>query len=374
MKKALSIILALCMLLAVLSLAGCSKEASDTPSDGTNQEGGTQSTSPDGTDPGTVPDDGTTEGGQDETPNDPYGVKAQIANGEHPLVALSIQNAGDQTNLVLIEAFTELIEGAGFEFMVSDYQAKLDIQITQLENFITMEPCAILINVMDAGGIQKVVEDAMAAGIVCATMSIKIDDYTVSGGSVLDWSVFGQNLAQMASAYIDYKWPDAGDGEIKTAVETNYNNVNPSILWDACLPALESDSRIDIVYTESGLSGLDVGYNFAESALTYDPEIRLFLVDKDLTAIGASNYIISLSGADPSEYCVLCYFGSKDSFAVIDQSQEDLAVFRGTVTTDVTKTAGAVWQSCYEVLMGEAEVPNYVPESLLSYNHFGFEL
>ena len=66
----------------------------------------------------------------------------------------------------------------------------------------------------------------------------------------------------------------------------------------------------------------DQGYTFAEEALIYNPDIRLFIGYTEGVAMGISNYICGRGDLDPSEYAAFGAGYAEAAAVMIDQAGE----------------------------------------------------
>ena len=102
-------------------------------------------------------------------------------------------------------------------------------------------------------------------------------------------------------------------------------------MMDKLEQTLLENSKISVTYTEDNLITVDEGFNGAENAMTYDSNIRVLVSFQEGVAIGLSNYIISQSDLDPSQFGVFAQGTVDTSCEIVDASAANESVYRGVM-------------------------------------------
>ena len=353
MKKTLSLVLALVLLLSLAIFCGCSAEE-EQPND---PSGGTTQTPPDES------------GGQtDQTTSDPSAmtdeelmaapanqyVPEKLERGLEVLVAWDAMQLDDQLYVMMTDGWRADLEPLGFTVMVSSFEVDPAIQKEHLENYLTMG-CAVYVTAMNDPD----------SGVELCALAEENGCYFIQQGSVpnghvsvacnVDQEDIGRRQVEMSVAWIDQVYGDVPDGSIHVAFIGNTTNEDPAIRTAAVEAAIAEDPRQQLVFTNHNSLGLDVAYTAVEEAFTYDPEIRIVYTFNVTQAIGANNYIMSLPGIDVSQYAVFANGTNNDAPVLIEQAAENGSVLRGTIAFGGDPMWGNVTDATLGLLDGSIE-------------------
>lgn len=349
MKKLLAISLALTLLFSLAVLSGC--DTSDDPASGeqTNQGTNPTTTAAGVTDPG----EEITEDMLKASKPCEY-VPEKIAAKMEVLIGYSLQNFNGIGGAVDARLKEEL-PAMGLSYTVATDEGDPSIQISNIENFITMGVAAVLIQTTDITLLEEVVGKAEEAGTSCILYG-DIPQYYMSAYTSTDIAALGYGAGLIVRAWIDQTYPDAGEGEIKVAAHGFYNVTPTALISDMIISAIEDDSRCQIIYTEENVSGIDAGYDFAEKAYTVDSEVRVLVGYNLLASFGCNNYVMSLPDVDIEQWCVVgtMYDVSVEDF--IESTVNGEGVFIGTVAGSTDPAWGHL-ECIRAVLFGDEERP-----------------
>lgn len=301
-------------------------------------------------------------------------VQKKIYAGMQVDVAFSWYNLTDDFIVLLNASLAEDLEKTGLTFTHSTAGGDIALQFSQIENYVQMGCAVIMIHTADSNNMKDLSAALLEQGIYTCFFS-NLPEFDECGGSCyVDDVASGTACANMASAWIDMRYPDAGDGDVKTALYGANNTVNNTKRTNAIKDTISTDSRVDLVYTEDFVTALDEGYVGAEAALTYNSSIRLFLFFANAPSMGANNYITSVSGINLDEYGIFTTGNGNSVYELIDQSAtNDRSCLRGTISQ-----GGSVpWEGMYSVVTGllfeGVEAPYFRSDPLWATSSFGFE-
>lgn len=328
MKRLLSVLLALTMLFGLAVLAACnSEEPEDSPTQAVTQDGQVSS----------VPSAEPTLNLDDTLPNE-Y-VAEKLAAGKEVIIGRADAQLNDAFNQKRMEGYKAACEELGFTVATAVCDGDSVLQLEQVENFVQMG-CALIVCTVHASEMY----DGMSAQLEEQGIYLVIEGLTpefhLSGAVNVDNVASGTACREMASAWVDEQYGDVAPGSIKAAVLMNTKTAETIKRTNELLAAGEHDDRIDIVYTQDDCNSLDGAFNAAESALTYDPDIKLFLCFTTTHALGVNNYVISMPDINYDEYGIVCTGVDPDVYALIDIAAQggSESVIRGTIAQGMENT------------------------------------
>ncbi len=356
MKKAISVILAILMLVSLVSLSACGKK--------TTQE---TEVEPEKTAEVEESSAVTTEMLKNSLPSE-Y-VPEKIEAGEEVIIGYSLNNfngIGGAVNARLEEELPKM----GLSLSVALDEGNSTTQIQNIENFITMGTALILIQTTDVSLLQDVIEEAESKGTLCVLYG-DVPKFEMAAYTSTDLEAMGYAAGLIVRQWIDINHPDAGEGEIKTAVHGFYQVMPTTIVSDMILQAIKDDPRCDIVYTEDNVSGIESGFTFAENAYTIDSNVRVFVGYNLLGSYGCDQFVMSIPDVDPSEFCVVGTMYDSDVEKVIELHKEGKSAWIGTVSGNTDPAWGHL--ECIKQLLFEGvEGPIGLMQEIQTYGAEGY--
>lgn len=349
MKKVLSLVLALAMLLALASLASCGNDENSSATDPATTP---VSEAPKSSAPAEDSGELTAEVLQASKPNE-Y-VPEKIEAGMEVVIGFSLNNfegVGKVVEARLLEEFPAM----GLTLTTAVDGNDTALQISNIENFITMGCAAVLIHTPDVTLLEGVVSKAEEEGTSCILYG-DIPQFYMSAYTSTDLAALGYSVGLLAREWITQTYPDAGDGSIKVAVHGSYLATPTVIMSDNVMQSISDDPRCVIVYSDFGVSGLDAGYTFAQQALTTDSEVKVFAGFNLQAAFGINNYIMSLPNVNPEEYCSVSATYDVSAVDFLAAAEKGEGVFRGT-TAGSTDPAWGHLECIKAVLFNNVERP-----------------
>jgi ribose transport system substrate-binding protein len=346
MKKSLSILLAIFMVVGIL-LSACAPKATEAPA-------ATATEAPAAT--AAAPAEDTTVSIVPAKSGSPFDIKGKVICYIIPSLANPFLNgvATSVTEQFKADGVTVNVYGAD--------EGGLNQQFDQIENCISMK--VDFMYLMAAGEVDQLlpaIEQVKAAGIM--VMGVP-PSQLAPFDSIMHTSQYedGTKVAKMACDFIEAMYPDAADGSVETAIVGAASSSvgmferdrGYSTITDIC-PKVKLVAQLDI----SGDS-IPVGQSAAENVLTANPNVKVFLGQSTAHAQGIANAIKALPGVNVDEYGV--FAGDMDpSMIPVVTSCED--PYKGFVAIGGTSLDQATYDQVKKMLQG-VEYPNIINDQL----------
>lgn len=360
MKKTLSLLLALSMLL--IGLIGCTSEKTQESTPPTGE-------APVSTEP-TPP--------QEETKSR---VQEKLDAGEEVLIGYAVNTLSNPFLKLTVDYIVENFQSLGVTVSVMACEGDIALMLTQMENFIEMKVDMVICAPLDQSAVQDVCRKTMEAGIPVVFNGQYPAYYAdLAGGAAVDYSELGAQVAKMSSKWIDDRYPDAGEGDIHAAVLSFNNTLIFKLVYEGMINTIAGDPRVKVIYTGLNHNNIDLGYTAAEEAMTMDRDIRLFMSFQEGPAIGINNYITTQPGYDLSEFAVFAGSYSDTSEDLIKASESNESIMRGSCNYGTYGQTGEVFmaeglfQVCKGVLFETVETPFWVLDDIWTVDKIGYDL
>lgn len=363
MKRRISILLLICMMASFCALYGCSDTAD------TAEDAGTEEPKPSASAAAGPVDATDTDKLKNSRPNEYIAEKLEA--GMEVLVAFIAIEFDSSTFVIQDEGFKKGFEEKGFTYSSCAYNMDTALHIQQVENYMTMNAAMIITCTLD-NSLANTVEKCIEQGTYFCVRKSLID-YSVSLNVASDPFIFGQNVGEMVLAWVDYRYPDAGAGEVKLATVQNKMAQIFIVIDEGIQSAVLADGRVDIVYTSDLVQlSVDTGYTFAEEAMMVDPDTRIFIGYSFGNAMGISNYIMALQNADPDEFAVFSVDTDYIAKETVDASARGENVVRGFANEGGIFPHEYLLECALQMLFGEMEPGQVMPEPTVAYTGFGY--
>jgi ABC-type sugar transport system substrate-binding protein len=347
MKRFIAIALALLMLLSLASLAACGEKA-ETEKEETEQTETADTENTEDT------DTEVTEEMLKNSKNNEY-VKEKLAAGWDMKIACSAQNDVYFVSTQLMGTAMEAFEKEGFSctYYVGADQNVAD-QINSLETLVMENAvCGICIQTGDPAALQDSVEAAQDAGISVVVYGIEVEYPTIV--AMTDTYNTGYGAGVMASAWIDARYPDAGEGDVHVAILGAMNMPPVIALFQGLKDGAAADSRMTVSYVgDNDGDKLENGYTGAENAMMLDPETRVFLVYQMSAGLGVNNYL-EAQGYDLGEFGIFGTSEDDTTQEMLEKAGNNESAFRGTIVAG-SGVSDTMVEAMLGALYGEIEI------------------
>lgn len=340
MKKTMSAILILAILLSLSALAGCGGDNVDLSKTKPNEY-----------------------------------VQEKLEAGMEVLIGYVNTAIDNDYSKGVSDGLKAMFEEKGYTFTVSVYGQDLSLGISQVENNIEAGAAAIIVNVNADGEFDSVAAQALEAGVFFCTQG-STPSYPTSVSLSYDHAKIGETLGTIALEWVNQRYPDAGQGEVHAAFAVISMAADLVTRFESAKDVLTADGRVVITYEKDDLTAtVDSGYTFCEEAMTYDRDIRLFVCFNSSQALGCNNYIDSMPEYELIDFAS---FGMDDNVSAsqkIAEAKEDpnSSMLRGFATAGGYSTFDVIGNAVLALLEGKEQeqilqMPIYVSTS------FGYEL
>ena len=201
------------------------------------------------------------------------------AEGDHPLVGVTLLNKQDVFYQQLESGMREAAAEAGIELLVQSAEKDLSAQTAQVENFIVRGVDAIVACPVDSRGIAQVLQRAAAEGVAIFTADIAADGIEVVSHVASD-NVQGGRLA---GEYLARRLGEEG-GAVAVVDHPEVTSVQDRVA--GFLEVVEGNAKLELVARPSAQGRRDLALDVATSMLQAHPEIRGIFAINDETALG----------------------------------------------------------------------------------------
>lgn len=311
-------------------------------------------------------------------PEEPADAPAADDSLEGTLVGYCLSSVNDEMTLTQATSMQEKFENVGVQMDYVSADEDIAMQISQIENYVTMGAKMVIISSNEPSALKECVESAMNDGVlIVMSGEANIDrlGYTPSGANAMNGYTAGTYIANMALQWAQERYPDAEPGSIHVGIMT----INGVSMSDDCTKAYHDvlDGTIcDITYESPLCITADMGYDAAQEAMSFDPDIRIFLGFTVDAVVGANNYIQANSADyDLADFGAFCCGTSTTATALIDSSADNEAILRGLIVIgDPNDVTIDLWEVCYGLLTGTLEPPAITDQRLSTYNAIGYTM
>lgn len=353
MKRLVSILLALVLVFSLAAMIGCNNE--EEPA-GTPTGSGSTNTQNPGSDPTDDPGEDLTEKLENSKPNE-Y-VFEKIEAGMTVEIGISFLNIGDEFQQMYTEGIKGDFEALGFNATIVDGKGDAIAQLEQIENYVTMRAAGIVVRVGDVDVYEDVYKRCQEQGTYLAMFAAIPSTWHPDLTAPVDQVVQGTQVVAMARYWLDIQYPDAAEGSIYAAVFGRMDNTENVTRYETFKAEIVKDPRInnDLFTIDSCLT-LEEGYNGAQSALSYNPDIRVFLANSGTSIVGINNYVFSQPQYDPVEFGCFGTGSDNTALTMIEEAKTNESIFRGIIATGYDVVWGAVFRGMISLFEGEVEAP-----------------
>lgn len=289
-------------------------------------------------------------------------------------VAFIALNISSNTIKLTAEGFEKFWTNLGAQSLgIFSAEGNMNTMGAQLENCTTMGVDLCALRGSDLPSLQSYAENAMAEGVklmVGGEVSVENIGFTPAGMSTGNNYVSGYHNAKVISAYLDKFYPDIGEGEYKIATAELSAAQPTREVAEGFHAGVDEDPRMEIVFTVDAYFTIQEGYQAAEEALIYDPDIRCFFSFDEALSIGMNNYVVGNSELNADEFLTCCTSCSQDYIDLYNSGESIIRFI--LVNGDPNDPASAISICSYMVLLGLVEEPHLEYLGLWTINDFGW--
>lgn len=236
-----------------------------------------------------------------------------VAAEEELTVGYTVQSMENAYFVAIVDGMKKAAKERGINLIVSDAAADASKHVSQIEDFISQEVDAIVISPVDQEAPKDAVKKAQEAGIPVISLDQEVEGSDAFFG--ISEHEYGYMGGQIAGDWLNEKEADGtiedildDDGKIEVAVG-RYDMIASVIdraegLKDGLTETYTGDKEI-IFVSEQNAADADEGYQIAETALTANPQISVFICINDSSALGVYEACMQHKEHTPENTCVV---------------------------------------------------------------------
>ncbi len=256
-------------------------------------------------------------------------------------IGYSVQSLENAYFVSVVEGMKVAAKDMGIDLIVADAAADASKHVSHIENFMAQQVDAILISPVD----EKAPEDAVARANEMGIPVIGINQNVNGSSAFIGTSEyeFGYNGGIIAGQWLNEKEADGSISEIlndngKIEVVVIRYDIIASLIdrGDGLKAGMEEtytgDKKFEYVF-EQDAADADTGYQVAETALTANPDVAIFLGINDSSALGVYEACLARKDHTVENTCIT-------GLDALPQALELIAgdtMFQGTVDIQPAK-------------------------------------
>ena len=282
------------------------------------------------------------------------GLSGSVFAEEGITVGYTVQSMENAYFVSIVDGMKAAAKDRGINLIVSDAAADASKHINHIEDFIAQGVDAIIISPVDQEAPGDAVKQAQAAGIPVISL-----DQEVSGSDAvfgISEHEYGYMGGKIAGEWLNEKEADGTIEDVVSesgtieAVVVRYDMIKSVIeraegLKAGLLETYTGDYEIDIVY-EQNAANADEGFNLAETALTANPDISIFVCINDSGALGVYEACLLHKEHTPDNTCIVGLDALEEPLRLISED----TMYKGTVDIQPAQKGAEVLDIVMEVL------------------------
>lgn len=322
MKKMLSLILALTMVLSLVSCGPSTDPAADeTPTPPASQ-------APESQAPDTQAPVSEAPSGESEFI---LSVEPSCEKGDQiDKIAYIPMSTTNDYFLAMCNEFVAQFTAAGFyaEYTSPDFDPVRQQEI--LENYVTQGYDCIVVFPINAASLSSAVAAAREQGVIVVCQVNMTDE--CDGWVGTDAYGLGEGAAKLAAEWVENNYPNAGNGTIKAAIMEVRTDDNNSTIADGCAAIKDLCPQIDVVTTVGVTEETEAAAQAAaENLFVTNPDIQVVICSTTALATGVDAYMTSMASPvdDLSKIAVFTCGSDHAIYECVAASPDNSSVIRG---------------------------------------------
>lgn len=281
-------------------------------------------------------------------------VLSCAAMAEGLTVGYTVQSMENAYFVSIVEGMKAAAKDRGINLIVADAAADASKHINHIDDFVAQGVDAIIISPVDQEAPVDAVKNAQAAGIPVVSL-----DQEVSGSdAVFGISEFEYGYAggKIAGEWLNEKEADGTISDVLSesgtieVVIVRYDMIKSVIdraegLKAGLQETYTGEYEIDIVY-EQNAANADEGFALAETALTANPDIAIFVCINDSGALGVYEACLLHKEHTPANTCIVGLDALEEPLRLISED----TMYKGTVDIQPGQKGGQVLDIVKDVL------------------------
>ena len=258
-----------------------------------------------------------------------------VSASEGMTIGYTVQSMENAYFVAIVEGMEAAAKERGINLIVADASADPAKHVNHIENFIAQDVDAIIISPVDEEAPVSAVQAAKDAGIIVVSL-----DQPVRGSDAfygISEFEYGYMGGVIAGGWLNEKEADGTISEILNdagkieAVVVRYDVIASLIdrsegLKKGMEETYTGGKEIVYVYEQDGADA-DTGFRIAETALTANPNIAVFVCINDSSALGVYEACLQRKEHTPANTCIVGLDALDEPLKLISQD----TMYKGTV-------------------------------------------
>ena len=269
-------------------------------------------------------------------------------------IGYTVQSMENAYFVAIVDGMRQAANERGIDLIVSDAAADPMKHISDIEDFISKGVDAIIISPVDQEAPVDAVKEAQEAGIPVISLDQEVRGSDAFYG--IDETTYGLNGGEIAGEWLNEKEEDGtideilnDEGQIEVAVG-RYDVLVSVIdradgLKQGLLDTYKGDKEIVFV-SEQNAADADDGFKIAETALTANPNISIFICINDSSALGVYEACMQHKEHTPENTCIVGLDALDEALKLISQD----TMYKGTVDIQPGEKGNEVFDIVEQVL------------------------
>jgi len=260
------------------------------------------------------------------------------AEPEEFTIGYAAPDLSSEYNMMVHNTLETICAEQGIKLHTLSAEGDVNLQVQQVENFITMGIDAMIIYPVDPTVLGPTMKTAKDAGIyvVNADQVASPDSYDVALSA--DMHDLGVQNVLMASEWIDKTFPDAPDGSVKVAVFGFWLTEQFAARCDVMTQIADYNKKCTVVATyDATVQSYQTDIvNNAAILLQQHPDVNVILSFTDIFALLIDEVIMqNAASLDLTKIAQFTVDRSKAGFTKIKASQTNESTIRGTIVPGI---------------------------------------
>lgn len=276
------------------------------------------------------------------------------ADEEGLTIGYTVQSMENAYFVSIVDGMKKAANERGINLIVADAAADPSKHIDQIQDFISQGVDAIIISPVDQEAPKDAVKEAQEAGIPVISLDQKVEGSDAFFG--IDETEYGKMGGQIAGDWLNAKEEDGtideildDEGKIEVAVG-RYDMIKSVIdRADGLKTGLEETYTGDkeiVFVSEQNAANADEGYQIAETALTANPQISVYVCINDSSALGVYEACSQHKEHTADNTCIVGLDALDEALKLISED----TMYKGTVDIQPGEKGNQVFDIVEEVL------------------------
>lgn len=282
------------------------------------------------------------------------GMMATVSADDGLKIGYTVQSMENAYFVSIVDGMKKAANERGIDLIVADAAADPAKHINQIQDFISQGVDAIIISPVDQEAPKDAVKEAQEAGIPVISLDQEVEGSDAFFG--IDETEYGRMGGQIAGEWLNAKEEDGtiddildDDGKIEVAVG-RYDLIKSVIdRADGLKAGLEETYTGDkeiVFVSEQNAANADEGYQIAETALTANPEISVYVCINDSSALGVYEACSQHKEHTADNTCIVGLDALDEALKLISED----TMYKGTVDIQPGEKGNQVFDIVEEVL------------------------